>query len=624
MTTRLPFFCIALLSCLLEATSAEETSRAYNEAPITDSDRDHWSFHPIVRPSLPAVRKLDWLQTPIDRFILSDLESANIAPSPHADRATILRRLKFDLLGLPPTPGEIHRFENDESPNAYATLVDSMLGSPAYGERWAQHWLDLARFAETDGFEHDKIRPAAWKYRQWVIDALNADMPYDRFVRLQILGDLSESKSDAIATVFCLAGPDMPDINEQDLRRHDKLNELTSTIGAVLLGLQMHCAQCHDHKFDPISQGDFYRLRGIFESAVPQMKRDKSVLQLRAQPRPISPWFYFRGELANRGKAVDPQPPRIACSADASLDFDTDRPRAAFVDWLFGKENPLTARVIANRIWQHHFGRSLCENPSDFGIMASGPSHPELLDWLASELRDNAWSMKHLHRVILNSATYRQTSRPAPDVMDSSAWNRALEQDRDNDLYSRFPRKRLEGEVIRDAMLAVSGRLNREQGGPSVLPPLPDELVSTLLRGQWKTSENRADHCRRSIYVFARRNLRYPIFDVFDRPDGGTTCARRDKSTTPIQSLHMLNSDLTLECARALRDRLRNEVSVSNQQELRHRVVERLFLLAFGRKPQLEEFHRFQEALSSPASYEHDLLTCCIAVLNANEFLYVD
>ena len=527
------------------------------EEPITDYDRDHWSFRPISRPSVPWVRQVDWPQTAVDFFILRPLEDAAMSPAPPADRATLLRRLKFDVLGLPPTPEEVVRFEQSSGPDEYRKLVEQMLSSPAYGERWAQFWLDLARFAETDGFEHDKVREGAWKYRQWIIDALNDDMPYDEFVRLQLTGDLTGRPQDAIATMFCLAGPDMPDINEQDLRRHDKLNEITSTIGAALLGLQMHCAQCHDHKYDPISQADFYRLRGVFETAIPAMKRDQPIIQLSTQPKAIAPWFYYRGELNARGPEVRPRPPRIACAAGSSECLEGPNARLALASWLFDKDNPLTARVIANRVWQQHFGRSLCENPSDFGVIADGPSHPKLLDWLASELRASNWSLKHLHRMVLLSATYQLASHASPgDSQSRFAWRRAREQDPDNVLYGRFPRKRLEGEAIRDALLAVSGTLNRQYGGPSVRPPLPPELLTTLLKGQWKTSENPADHVRRSIYVFARRNLRYPIFEVFDRPDAGASCARRDRSTTAIQSLLMLNGELVVQSAQHLRDRL--------------------------------------------------------------------
>ncbi len=613
-----------VIVCLLLVSPLGLARAEIDEEPITDYDRDHWSFLPILRPALPDVKLTGWPQADVDFFILGRLEAEGLRPAPPARRSTLLRRLKFDLLGLPPTPEEVTRFEQDDSPDAYARLVDRFLASPAYGERWAQYWLDLARFAETDGFEHDKVRKNAWQYRQWVIDALNADLPYDQFIRLQLAGDFTGREEDAIATMFCLAGPDMPDINEQDLRRHDKLNEITSTVGAALLGLQMHCAQCHDHKYDPISQADFYRLRSIFEAAVPEMRRDRPVAMLSAQPAAVAPWLFHRGELHGQGPAVSPRPPRIASTAVAWSGFDTSQPRQALADWLFAPENPLTARVMAHRVWQHHFGRSLCENPSDFGLIAEGPSHPELLDWLATEFRRGGWSIKHLHRTILLSATYQQASHVDSAKGDAfAAWQRTLEEDSENELYSRFPRKRLEGEIIRDALLAVSGQLNREYGGPSVMPPLPPEMLSTLLKGQWQASGQPAEHGRRSIYVFARRNLRYPIFDVFDRPDAGASCPRRDRSTTALQSLEMLNGELAFQSARHLRDRLWRERST---RHLSHaELIERLFLITLSRHPVPEESQRFTELLNAPSrDARENLLTACLALLNASEFIYVD
>lgn len=570
------------------------------------------------------------MENEIDHFILQQLERRELAPAPAGSREVYLRRVKFDLLGLPPTPGEIRNFLADDSTSAYQRLVDRLLASPAYGERWAQHWLDLARFAETDGFEHDKVRPKAWEYRQWVIDALNKDLPYDRFVTFQLAGDLIDGGEQGIATTYCLAGPDMPDINEQNLRRHDKLNEITGTIGATLLGLQMGCAQCHDHKYDPISQADFYRLRAIFEPAIPELKRDKPIVELAAQVEPLAAFLYYRGELSGLGPAVEPAPPRIACISLPSANghaFSREKdPRLQFADWLFRHENPLTARVIANRIWQHHFGRSLCGNPSDFGVVASEPTNPELLDWLASELREHRWSIKALHRKILLSATYRQAGNELGlDEEQTTALNNNLLVDPDNRRYGRFPRKRLEGEAIRDAMLSVSGQLNRDFGGASVRPPLPVELTQTLLRGQWNASKNTSDHYRRSVYVFARRNLRYPIFDVFDRPDAGASCPQRSISTTAIQSLQLLNSELSISSAQHLRDRLLRENGAGRDKQW----IIRLFEIVYCRQPSDAELRYLVDKLTeddliTDEMVKDRLLTICIAVLNANEFIYID
>jgi len=629
-----------------------------HEYPITDSDRDHWAYQPLIIPRPPdrtslAARVREpselpdaWLESEIDRFVLEELLDRSLRPLPEADRLTLLRRLHFDLIGLPPTTEEIDRFLKDDSPGAYERLVARLLASPEYGHRWSQHWLDLARFAETDGFEHDKVRPDAWRYRQWLIDALNEDMPYDRFVRLQLAGDLTENEDDVIATTFCLAGPDMPDLNEQDLRRHDKLNEITGTVGEVLLGLQMACAQCHDHKYDPISQADFYRLRAIFEPAIAPLKRDAPIRHLVSQPSPPPARLYHRGELDHPGPEVRPRPPRIASlgppatasSAEKSeRRFDRGDPRAHFADWLFESDNPLTARVIANRVWQHHFGRSLADNPNDFGVIADGPSHPELLDHLACRLRDGGWSLKRLHREIVCSAVYRQAGDREPDDPEvANAVRHNREVDPDNRHYSRYPRRRLEGELIRDAMLAVSGELDVRQGGPSVMPPLPSELTETLLKGQWKAAVARADHVRRSIYLFARRNLRYPIFEAFDRPDAGAVCGRRDQSTTPIQSLLMLNSELTFDAASHLRDRLIREALCLSEATLtgssertsstRERLIELLYLITLSRPPSQEESRPLVEYLGERPDGRVDdaLLTLAIAMLNSNEFLYVD
>ena len=631
---------------------------AIHEYPITDSDRDHWAYQPLVVPRPPDRASLaarvrepgelpgTWLESEIDRFVLDELLDRSLRPLPEADRLTLLRRLHFDLIGLPPTTEEIERFLKDDSPGAYERLVTRLLASPEYGHRWAQHWLDLARVAETDGFEHDKVRPDAWRYRQWLVDALNDDMPYDRFVRLQLAGDLTGNEDDAIATTFCLAGPDMPDLNEQDLRRHDKLNEITGTVGEVLLGLQMACAQCHDHKYDPISQADFYRLRAVFEPAIAPLKRDVPIRHLVSQPSAPSARLYHRGELDHPGPEVRPRPPRIASlettatedsAAESERRFDRGDPRSHFADWLFEPDNPLTARVIANRVWQHHFGRSLADNPNDFGIIADGPSHPELLDHLACRLRDGGWSLKRLHREIVCSAVYRQAGdRETDDPEVAAAVRHNRELDPDNRHYSRYPRRRLEGELIRDALLAVSGELDIRQGGPSVMPPLPSELTETLLKGQWKAAVDRADHVRRSIYLFARRNLRYPIFEAFDRPDAGAVCGRRDQSTTPIQSLLMLNSELTFDTANRLRDRLIREVRRDPQATLtgspeqtnstRQRLIELLYLTTLSRPPSQQESRPLVEYLSehSDGRVDDALLTLAIAMLNSNEFLHVD
>ena len=600
------------------------------ESPITAADREHWAFRPVVRPDLPTTNSHDWPRTSIDAFILAKLEGQSLRPSREASRQVLLRRLSFDLRGLPPQPDEIAQFAGDKTPDAFERVVDRLLASPAYGERWAQHWLDLARFAETDGFEHDKVRPEAWKYRDWVIAALNADMPYDEFVTQQIVGD-----EGSLATTFCLAGPDMPDINDQLERRHNLLNEMTAAVGSVLLGLQMGCAQCHDHKYDPISQADFYRLRAVFEPAVPPLKRDVPVNLLSEQKDSAPARFWIRGDHRRPGPELQPGFPRIAASSQRTAgQASIGTQRAALAKWLFREDNPLTARVMANRLWQHHFGHGIFETPSDVGLINTGPTHPELLDWLATELQRGGWELKRMHRKIVSSATYQQASSSEVRAPSSA------------EMYATFPRRRLDGESLRDAMLSAAGLLTSERGGPGVMPPLPKELVGTLLKDQWKTSPREADHYRRSIYLFARRNLRYPLFEAFDRPDANASCPVRNRSTTAPQSLELFNSQFSLLVARHLAGRVLKEEPRTEEPKNQ---IERLCLLVFSRPATAKELHRLGEFLtkqrmllaaearprgelalpvdcseSTDAYAAAALVDACLALLNASELVYVD
>ncbi|QDU97387.1 DUF1549 and DUF1553 domain-containing protein [Lignipirellula cremea] len=633
-----------------------------------DLDRSHWAFAPIERPAVPAVEDRDWPQTEIDYFILAKLEALGLQPMPEANRATLIRRLTFDLTGLPPSPEETLAFVNDARPLAYERLVDRLLARPAYGERMAQSWLDLARFAETDGFEHDHVRPEAWRYRDWVIQAFNADLPYDRFVGLQLAGDeLEPSSADARqATAFCVAGPDMPDINSQEERRHVLLNSLTSTVGSVFLGMQVGCAQCHDHKFDPVSQADFYSLRAVFEPSV-QLKKNKSVAMLQettADPAPSR--LMERGDWRRPGDIVPPAflpiaNPTGALLSDRAADFankTTSGRRSAFASWLMDADNPLPARVMANRLWQYHFGAGLCRSESDFGYLSSDPTHPKLLDWLADAFRQDGWSMKRFQRRLVLSAVYRQASRDETTEETTGAGNIAavqsdttsperptiadrlaasLQQDPSNRLLARYPRRRLTGEAVRDAMLLAAGSLNRQYGGESVLPPLPPELTSTLLRGQWQPTDDLWQRERRSIYVFARRNLRYPIFEAFDRPDGNESCPRRHVSTTAPQSLLMLNS----EFSRTIAERFAARVLAAGASPAEQ--VEAAWLIAFHRRPDAVETERLltflaeqteQIAAEQPpgtskaehakSAQQEAWVDSCLALLNTSPFVYLD
>ncbi len=636
--TWIPILTAALMMALGATVWSEQPPDSDNdsekllETPIDSFDRDHWSFRPIVIPEIPKVQQASWPTTPIDHFILRKLEKKSLAPAAAADRATLLRRICFDLTGLPPTPQQLDSFLADDRPDAYRRLVDSLLASPQYGRRWAQFWLDLARFAETDGFEHDKIRPTSWQYRDWVIDAFNGDLPYDQFVQWQIAGDVlapkERSREGKIATAFCLSGPDMPDINSQEERKHVLLNEITSTVGSVFFSLQMGCAQCHDHMYDAISQADFYRLRAFFDSAV-TLEKNKSVTTLSpSADRVTASHLMIRGDWRRKGPQLSAAFPRIANHNQVPVTGeDSSVRRTQLARWTTAPDHPLTARSIVNRIWQHHFGRGLSTTPSDFGVMGDEPSHPELLDFLAGGLIRRGWSLKQLHRQIVLSSVYRMRSSP-PAAADGN-WRAAIEIDPHNRLLSRFPRRRLDAESLRDTMFAVSGSLNHCGGGPGVQPPLPPEMIKTLKSGQWKTSPNTADHFRRSIYIFARRNLRYPFFATFDRPAANASCAVRQPSTTAVQSLLLLNSQTTLVASQ----RLAADIGRTAGNDLR-RGCNEIFRRLFSRPASEQELadcvdflHQQTKMLKEEGdgqASQNALVDLCRALLNTNQFLYVD
>lgn len=717
----------------LFAAAPEQSAPA--EPPLTAADRAHWAFRPLAQVGPPAVANDNWCRTPIDRFILQKLEALGLTPQPEADRRVLIRRVSFDLTGLPPTPAEIDAFIFDTAPDAYDRLIERLLESPAYGERWAQHWLDLVRFAETDGFEHDVERPNAWRYRDWVIAALNDDLPYNEFIRWQLAGDeiRPDDERAAIATGYLLCGPDMPDINLIEERRHNFLNDMTGTVGSTLLGLQVGCAQCHDHKFDPISQYDFYRLRAFFDvadlfkdhplpapkSAAPppstgpavrlreltgeiqsleesarkrleaenpdlQPTRDDIVKALTPEERQSHTAFtaesdelkktikppeipqgrtmqelqsahkpsrvMLRGDFRREGPEVVPAFLRIANSMEASvLALEPGAPtrrRSQLADWITRPDNQLALRVIVNRLWQYHFGRGLVETSSDFGKMGAEPTHPELLDWLAAEFPRQEWSLKRMHKLIVTSAVYRQASRPtsvAGGPPDAN-WQKARQVDPDNRWLSRMNRQRLEGEAIRDAMLAASDRISPRRGGPGIRAPLPAEVASTLLHNQWKVSPDAEDHRRRSIYLFVRRNLRYPLFEAFDRPDTNASCPRRNRSTIAPQALILLNSEFSLSAARDLAGAILARKPAAPAQW-----ISLAYQCTLGRAPTQEEQDvaaRFLEresaeikrsgrqvselALPVPVPAAIDPFTAsaltdfCLALFNTNEFVYVD
>lgn len=583
------------------------------------AEKPHWAFQEVDAPPVPKEPASGVARTPVDAFLIARLQERALDMAPDADAAVWFRRLHFNLTGLPPSSEDVRVFLADTSPAREARWMDRLLASPAYGERRAQLWLDLARFAESDGFEFDHERKEAWRYRDWVIEAFNADLPYDDFVRFQLAGDELRPGDDraAEATGFLLAGPDMVDINLPEERRHNALCEMTAAVGSVFLGLTTGCAQCHDHRSDPVSLRDYYAFQAYFANTVTDPKRNRQLGHRVKEPGRVAPPMHVkvRGDFRRPGDIVEPAlfsviAPEGEIAFPPMDNRQSSNRRARLATALTQPENPLVSRVIVNRLWQDHFGKGLVATPSDFGALGARPSHPELLDWLAAELPRRGWSMKNLQRLLLTSHAFRQTS-----FGEGDDWQRGVAEDPDNTLYWRAERRRLSGEHIRDHMLRATGRLNRAMGGPGVRPPLPPEVTSTLLKNQWNVTPEPNEHLRRSVYLFVRRNLRFPMFDAFDKPDPNATCARRNLSTTAPQSLTLLNSKFTYETARALAKSLRDLP--------RREAVKSLYWRLFSRAASEDEVQLGEAFLEEKPRLEN-LTDMCLALLNINEMIYVD
>lgn len=555
-----------------------------DEPKVTEKERDYWAFKPLTNAEF-GVRNADW------QAASRELDGLVKTESKPAGAAALIRRVTFDLAGLPPTPEEIRAFQDSALRNphsAFEALVDRLLTSPRYGEHWAQWWLDLARYADTDGFEYDAERNRAWQYRDWVINALNRDMPFDEFVQKQIAGDLM---GDETATGFLFAAPDMPDLNNQSERRHVLLNDITTVVGSVGLGLTVGCAQCHDHPYDPISQADFYRLRSFFDNTVLPKERKPlgPFVRIYTEGVPVSTVF-VRGDFKRPGPVIQPAFPRIFGETPPNAD------RVALAKWLASKDNAIFLRTMANRIWQQHFGKPLAAIPGDLGHQGEAPTNPALLDWLAAEMPRQNWSLKKLHKIIVMSQHYQQDTAP---------------------------RKRLNGEMLRDTMLAVSGQLNLKTGGPGVKLPLPREISDTLIKKQADPTSDVTEHTRRSIYTFARRNLRHPLFELFDRPDAQISCARRNESTTAPQALMLLNSEFAHNVADKLAANL-NENHGSDAAALISGATLRC-LSREATKLEIENGQKFlQKQTALTPNFRAALADYCLALLNSNEFLYLD
>jgi hypothetical protein len=725
------------------------------EDPFSAEDRGYWALQPLGHYAPPAVQNRDWVRNPIDAFILQKLEAAGIAPAAEADRRVLIRRLVFDLHGLPPTPEQMEEFLADRSPDAYERLVDRLLASPRQGEKWARHWLDLVRYGDSDGYNQDAARPNAWQYRDYVIRSLNADKPFDHFLAEQLAGDeLAPHDPEALlATGFLRLWPYEYNQRNVPLQREVIANDLTDVAGQVFLGFTIQCARCHDHKYDPILQRDYFRLQAFFAPVVPRddvvlaspqeaarhaeqlrqweeqtlaardalaqfeapyrqkaLKEKKALFPKEIQaiaempPEQRSPlqkqygWLVERqlvivdqdleklikGEQRKKWDALretvrelektQPALPTIMAAADVGpvapptiipgegsledpsthiapggLSIISDRPiegqasststgrRTALVRWLTGDARHIVARVFVNRLWHHHFRRGLVATPSDFGRQGEACTHPELLDWLAARFIDSGWSLKQMHHLMVTSAAYRQSSLPA-------AAGPAAAADPDNKLLWRMRGGRLEAEALRDAWLAASGDLNPAMGGAGVFDALPESMSQ---RHGWTATANEHERTRRSVYLFVKRNLPHPLLEALDAPDAFQSCSRRLVTTTPTQSLMLLNGEWALHRAQSLAGRALQAGSSSSESAM----VDRIYLLCYGRSAQPEEIKRAMAFLDQqarkiaerlrasqpvalPAATGEStpldparaaaLVDFCHVVLNSNEMVYVD
>lgn len=743
--------------------SGPERPDLYKGRPITAEERNYWAFRKPVKSALPGVKAAAWVKNPIDAFVLAKLEAQSLEPSPPADKRTLLRRVTFDLTGLPPTPEEVKAFLADTSQNAYEKVVNRLLASPRYGERWAQHWLDVVRFGETNGYELDAEREQSWRYRDYVINSLNADKPYDRFLMEQLAGDELEPNNFElqVATGFLRAGPQHVVAGNQDeaLNRQEWLTETMFGVGNAVMGLTVGCARCHDHKFDPLPQADYYRLQAFMAASdnhdfkqvsdIEKQRYDEAVKahkaklkpiqdqlkeieapyekQVQAQKRaalelpyrealdipkdkrtppqqtlareamrmldvkyeellavlpadvrerraalrkqmhtlelyapaplskalavsdklvPVPATHLLKGGDPHRlGAVVEPRFPSVLLPADAPTVLaiqpavnSTGR-RLLLARWLTQKDHPLTARVMMNRLWQHHFGRGIVATPNDFGRNGQQPTHPELLDWLAVEFTERGWSQKQMHALMVLSNTYQQAS---------VVQNAKQAKDPENKLLWRMNRQRLDAEAIRDAVLAVAGTLTEEMAGPSIRVPLEPEVYDTIFTeyepdNLWPVHPDVRQHTRRSLYLLRKRNVRLPLLVAYDAPDMMSSCGARNVSVHALQALTLMNSEFMLQQSKALTARILRSEATDVQR------IRSLFECALGRLPSplelqtTRDFLRQQRTLLNWRQQRGEKIArladaprgvtdvnvaawidLCLAALNLNEFVYVD
>ena len=631
-----------------------------------------WSLRPMVRPVVPTAKPAmaGWVRTEIDRFILAKLVENGLHPSREAGRRTLIRRLYFDLIGLPPTPQDMAIILADNSPDAYERLVDRLLASPHYGERWARHWMDVVHFAETHGHDQDRIRPNAWPYRDYLIKAFNQDTPYARFIHEQLAADALFPEEPRLTTALGMiaAGPwdesSLRDIRDDSIDRqigyYIDRDDMVSTVMSTFVSATVHCARCHDHKFDPISQSDYYSLQAVFagvDKAERSYDNDSNLTHIRRMlaseakelqtsnpslagwlsaelfslpprqlvfaaasefepdgshkppgaPRPVH--ILRRGDIQQQGPEASPGtltcvvglPSRFAQNVGGS---ESAR-RASLARWLTEPGNPLTWRSIVNRVWHYHFDRGIVSTPNDFGRMGAIPSHPELLDWLAMTFRDGGGSLKRLHRLIVTSAVYRQESRNDPSAAAVDADDRWLWRNR---------RRRLDAESIRDAILSISGQLDTRMAGPSdrqftLHPGVHVTPVVDYSQFDW----NGSGASRRSVYRFLFRTLPDPFFDALDAADASQLIAVRNESTTPLQALALMNHPFVLKQCEDLARRL--EIVAPDMPSR----IRTLFELAYGRPTSNAEVTLLLDYVS-----RHGLINLCRLIVNSNEFLFVN
>jgi mono/diheme cytochrome c family protein len=711
----------------IDPNAAAAESKRSEDRPIKPEEREYWAFKPAVRAALPAVKTTGWSANPIDAFLAAAIEAKGVKPSAPADRRTLIRRAYLDMLGLPPAPEEVEAFVADKSSKAWETVVDRLLDSPHYGERWARHWMDLARYADSGGFEFDTDRPQAYRYRDYLVQSFNSDKPYDQFIKEQLAGDeYSPDSNDAmVATGFLRLGT-------SGGNRQDQVDDLVSTTSLTFMGLTVGCARCHNHKFDPIPQKDYYRLQSVFFSTrsvehplvpagdveanrretqrldalerplrdarrkieapfmqqildreiaklpdymqlawkTPPEKRtegqklnviqiektisndtlralvtEKDVVALmpddvkakhaaiaaelavlekqRPKPlpaamaigergrEPLPSFFLHRGNPDTPGSLVSPGVLAVVSEREWAFpepppDAKSSWRRRGLAEWLTWPQNPLTARVMVNRMWQHHFGEGIARTPSNFGKLGERPSHPELLDWLALELIDRGWRLKPMHRLMLTSRAYQMASIDIPA-------NVAI--DPENRLFWRAPRTRLDAETIRDGILAVSGSLDRTLGGPSIFPYIDPDLFEESSKRTWPGKpDDDPSTWRRSLYVYLKRSIRYPMFETFDQPNLINSADRRNRTMIAPQALILMNNGMVWFQTKRFAERLEKEAGSDVGKQ-----VDRAFRLALARPPDTVERRRSIDFIGKSPD---GLREFCLALFNLNEFVY--